>query len=145
MQRSFILSPLVQRLTFASAFALLLALMLILAAPVQAQDDPQPSPPGETVSLVDEIPQEAEQEHAEEPHKEPVPPIWLILPFITLLLMIATGPLFYAHHWHHHYPKYAVGLGDRLGGGTSCETSFWLQATGPRPACGRVDSFPAAP
>ena len=25
--------------------------------------------------------------------------------------MIATGPLFYTHHWHHHYPKYAVGLG----------------------------------
>jgi Na+/H+ antiporter NhaD/arsenite permease-like protein len=25
--------------------------------------------------------------------------------------MIATGPLFYAHHWHRHYPKYAVGLG----------------------------------
>ena len=25
--------------------------------------------------------------------------------------MIATGPLFYAHHWHHHYPKYAIGLG----------------------------------
>ena len=25
--------------------------------------------------------------------------------------MIATGPLFYAHHWHHHYPKYAMALG----------------------------------
>ncbi len=116
MQRSFILSPLAQRLTLASAFALLLALMLILATPVQAQDAPHPSPPGETVSLVDEIPQEveipqeAEQEHAEERHEEPVPPIWLVLPFLTLLLMIATGPLFYAHHWHHHYPKYAVGL-----------------------------------
>src|SRR5690606_34320239 len=22
-----------------------------------------------------------------------------------------TGPLFYPHHWHHHYPKYAIGLG----------------------------------
>ena len=38
-------------------------------------------------------------------------PTWLVIPFVLLLLMIATGPLFYAHHWHHHYPKYAVGLG----------------------------------
>ncbi len=41
----------------------------------------------------------------------PLPPVWLILPFLGLLIMIATGPLFYAHHWHHHYPKYATGLG----------------------------------
>ena len=40
-----------------------------------------------------------------------VPPVWLVLPFMILLVMIATGPLFYAHHWHHHYPKYAVALG----------------------------------
>ena len=41
----------------------------------------------------------------------PLPPVWLILPFLGLLVMIATGPLFYAHHWHHHYPKYTAGLG----------------------------------
>lgn len=41
----------------------------------------------------------------------PLPPIWLVIPFAALLLMIATGPLFYAHHWHHHYPKYAVVFG----------------------------------
>ena len=39
------------------------------------------------------------------------PPVWLILPFVALLAMIATGPLFYAHFWHTHYPKVAVGLG----------------------------------
>ena len=44
-------------------------------------------------------------------HAAAIPPVWLVLPFITLLLLIATGPLFYAHHWHHNYPKYAVGLG----------------------------------
>jgi Na+/H+ antiporter NhaD/arsenite permease-like protein len=37
-------------------------------------------------------------------------PVWLVIPFITLLLMIATGPLFYEHFWHHHYPKIAVGF-----------------------------------
>ncbi len=40
-----------------------------------------------------------------------VPPVWLVIPFVALLLMIATGPLFYEHHWHHHYPKWAVGWG----------------------------------
>ncbi|MFT5144244.1 MAG: Na+/H+ antiporter NhaD/arsenite permease-like protein [Rhodothermales bacterium] len=49
--------------------------------------------------------------HGEEGDHGPLPPLWLVLPFMTILLMIATGPLFYAHHWHHHYPKYSVGLG----------------------------------
>lgn len=37
-------------------------------------------------------------------------PGWLVIPFALLLLMIATGPLFYEHFWHHHYPKIAVSL-----------------------------------
>lgn len=40
----------------------------------------------------------------------PTIPIWLVIPFILLLLMIATGPLLYEHFWHKHYPKVAVGL-----------------------------------
>ncbi|TCD48855.1 sodium:proton antiporter [Chlorobium sp. N1] len=40
-----------------------------------------------------------------------MPPVWLVLPFVALLLMIATGPLFYHRFWEHHYPKVAVGLG----------------------------------
>lgn len=39
-----------------------------------------------------------------------VAPLWLVIPFVTLLLMIATGPLFYEHFWHHNYPKIAVGF-----------------------------------
>lgn len=35
---------------------------------------------------------------------------WSVIPFILLLLMIATGPLFYEHFWHHNYPKIAVAL-----------------------------------
>lgn len=42
-------------------------------------------------------------------HAEPA--IWSVIPFITLLLMIATGPLFYAHFWHKRYPIVAVLLG----------------------------------
>jgi Na+/H+ antiporter NhaD/arsenite permease-like protein len=49
--------------------------------------------------------------HAEEgAHDSHSAPTWLVIPFITLLLMIATGPLFYEHFWHHNYPKIAVGF-----------------------------------
>jgi Na+/H+ antiporter NhaD/arsenite permease-like protein len=40
-----------------------------------------------------------------------LPPVWLAAPFILLLLMIATGPLVYAHFWEHHYAKVSIGLG----------------------------------
>ncbi len=55
------------------------------------------------------------QEELDAPHNEShvlhgVAPAWLVIPFVALLLMIATGPLFYEHFWHHHYPKVAVGL-----------------------------------
>ena len=44
-------------------------------------------------------------------HKDhPSAPVWLVIPFVALLLMIATGPLFYENFWHHNYPKIAVGL-----------------------------------
>ena len=39
-----------------------------------------------------------------------VPPIWLALPFLLLLFMIASGPLLYEAFWHKHYPKIAIGL-----------------------------------
>lgn len=47
-------------------------------------------------------------EHDEHAHASA--PVWLVIPFVALLLMIATGPLFYEHFWHHHYPKVAIGL-----------------------------------
>lgn len=39
-----------------------------------------------------------------------IAPTWLVIPFVVLLLMIATGPLFYEHFWHKNYPKIAIGL-----------------------------------
>jgi Na+/H+ antiporter NhaD/arsenite permease-like protein len=39
------------------------------------------------------------------------PEVWSVIPFVALLLMIATGPLFYAHFWEKHYPKLATILG----------------------------------
>ncbi|MCZ6758051.1 MAG: sodium:proton antiporter [Bacteroidetes bacterium] len=58
----------------------------------------------------DEIADHAEGAESHDEHG-PLPPLWLVLPFVAILLMIATGPLFYPHHWHRHYPKYAIGLG----------------------------------
>jgi len=42
-------------------------------------------------------------------HELPDP--FMVLPFIILLAMIATGPVFYHHWWEDHYPKVAILLG----------------------------------
>ena len=50
-----------------------------------------------------------ETNHAALEHE--LPQTFMVVPFIILLLMIATGPLFYKHFWEHHYPKVSVVLG----------------------------------
>ena len=35
----------------------------------------------------------------------------MVIPFLALLIAIATGPLFFPHWWLRHYPKLAIGLG----------------------------------
>ena len=40
-----------------------------------------------------------------------LPNALMVLPFVILLIMIATGPIFYHHFWEHHYPKISVVLG----------------------------------
>jgi Na+/H+ antiporter NhaD/arsenite permease-like protein len=40
-----------------------------------------------------------------------LPSIYMIIPFILLLLLIATGPLFFHIFWERHYPKITIGLG----------------------------------
>lgn len=73
---------------------------------------PGDGPEGETAHQSGEVAlDEGEGAHGDaDAHGEP-PPVWLTIPFAVLLLMIATGPLFYPHFWHHHYPKVAIGLG----------------------------------
>jgi Na+/H+ antiporter NhaD/arsenite permease-like protein len=44
------------------------------------------------------------------------PPLWSIVPFALLLVMIATGPLFYPHFWHKSYPIISVSLALLVGG-----------------------------
>ena len=38
-------------------------------------------------------------------------PGWLVLPFLSLLFLIASGPVLYAHFWHKYFKPIAVGLG----------------------------------
>ncbi len=52
---------------------------------------------------------EAAAAHGAATHAEPA--MWSVIPFILLLLMVATGPLFYAHFWHKYYPAIAIILG----------------------------------
>ena len=119
----------------AALLRVLFVALLFAAVPAQAQDVAVQDSGGVEEGVVDDDPVadpdtelglddpeadeaaaiEEEAEAAEEGH-DVHPPIWLVLPFAALLLMIATGPLFYLHHWHHHYPKYAVGLGALVAG-----------------------------
>jgi len=39
------------------------------------------------------------------------PPVWLVAPFMLLLLLIATGPLFFGRLWHRYYKPVAVIIG----------------------------------
>ena len=96
---------------------LLLLLALLCAVPVAGAQEPGATPEtieegaerlrneaagqrgGDDAALI-----EGEGAHGDADAHGPPPPLFLVLPFAALLLMIATGPLFYPHHWHHrHY------------------------------------------
>lgn len=46
----------------------------------------------------------------EEAHASKKPALWSVIPFVLLLVMIATGPLFYPHFWHKSYPVISIIL-----------------------------------
>ena len=100
------------RLLFAT-FLLLVTSSLSLS-PVYAATTNSPAPVQETVQQGGE--QEEEGVHQAEPAHEgeeqtiAEAPVWTVIPFVLLLLMIATGPLFYEHFWHKNYPIIAVAL-----------------------------------
>ena len=81
-------------LSFSSAFALDSSKLL-------AQD---PEPPIEEAITTAESGEHEDTSHGKEPA------LWSVIPFIALLTMIATGPLFYAHFWHKNYPLIAAVL-----------------------------------
>ncbi|MEM1055048.1 MAG: sodium:proton antiporter [Bacteroidota bacterium] len=94
-----------------------------LEAPLTAHEQLSTVGLGEQIAVASAEPRGEERAHSAAEAEVPVqlvaaaasggelPPVWLVIPFVVLLLMIATGPLFYADFWHHHYPKVAVALG----------------------------------
>ena len=51
-----------------------------------------------------------ESDHAQDHSAHALPALWSVFPFVLLLFMIATGPLFYGHFWHKFYPHIAFFL-----------------------------------
>ncbi|MEM9680621.1 MAG: sodium:proton antiporter, partial [Bacteroidota bacterium] len=51
-----------------------------------------------------------ESHEADEGHHSAKPAFWSVIPFALLLVMIATGPLFYPHFWHKSYPIISIVL-----------------------------------
>lgn len=102
--------------------ALLLTLVLWLAIPFFAKaSTPDALPENTEVAISpekiqDDHHQEPADSHASDDHAAPgeshdaAPPGWTVIPFVLLLSMIATGPLFYEHFWHKNYPIVAVTL-----------------------------------
>ena len=90
-------------------FGKLILLALLIISPVMAQMHGSISEQAASDQIVSH---EGEMhQDAEAGHHSSLPPVWLVAPFIILLMMIATGPLFYPHLWEHHYPKFAITLG----------------------------------
>lgn len=98
---------------YLASWFLLLGCVLLLSTPLQAQPASAPDLTVLTGQQDTQQSDEVRSEIAADPEHEAAhghAPGWLVIPFVTLLLMIATGPLFYEHFWHHHYPKIAVSL-----------------------------------
>ena len=77
----------------------LMSLFVAVCLRISAQENTHPQGSHQT---------EISHEATAEEHHEPAS--WSVIPFGILLLMIATGPLFYEHFWHKNYPKVAIGL-----------------------------------
>lgn len=112
--------PLIRRLLLLSPVAILVAWAIAVPVVVRAQDtvsnDTTIVSSDSLMASEGHAPSENPASTGEHAVEEggghgPLPPTWLVLPFVIILLMIATGPLFYPQHWHHHFPKYSIGLG----------------------------------
>ncbi len=85
-----------------SKVLLILILFLGVAGIIESRADSTDSMERTEILSVDSVTEEAD-------HHGPSP--WSVIPFVVLLLMIATGPLFYEHFWHKNYPVISISLG----------------------------------
>ena len=96
-----------QGLFFVAALSLLLLPLATVAVADQTSTDP-----GSAALVATAQTDAAHATAAEAAHGEhQLPPIWMVIPFIALLGMIATGPLFYHHFWEKYYPAVSIALG----------------------------------
>lgn len=86
------------------AFLLSAAVFTSTASDTVPQHDQQESHEGENHE--DSIGHEVEGDG----HESHAPALWSVIPFALLLIMIATGPLFYPHFWHKSYPIISIVL-----------------------------------
>jgi Na+/H+ antiporter NhaD/arsenite permease-like protein len=63
------------------------------------------------VSAVKEISDSSAVNAVSEMIQHALPDPLMVIPFALLLLLIASGPLFFKHFWEHHYPKISIALG----------------------------------
>lgn len=67
--------------------------------------------PSNTQSMISSIMQESvAQARVNITMELPTASLWMAIPFVLLLGMIATGPLLFLNFWHKHYPKISIGL-----------------------------------
>ena len=69
-----------------------------------------PNPSGTEVHA-EEKTSEHNGDEGHQAHEDHAPSPLAVIPFVLLLGMIATGPLFYEHFWHKRYPVVAMVLG----------------------------------
>ena len=79
----------------------LISLLLVTTAVVDGYAVADAASSGVALEMVSD-------EASAEAHHEPS--AFSVIPFVLLLLMIATGPIFYEHFWHKNYPRVAVAL-----------------------------------
>lgn len=83
----------------------LIAFLLVIVSLMAFANDQDPHDQNQE----EQIHQIDSDDHSIASHVEPAN--WSVIPFVLLLVMIATGPLFYPHFWHKSYPVISVCLG----------------------------------
>ena len=87
---------------------LLVISLFVFSGFTQGYATPNPS---ETQVHADEKSSKHNGDEGHQAHEDHAPSPLAVIPFVLLLGMIATGPLFYEHFWHKRYPVVAVVLG----------------------------------
>jgi Na+/H+ antiporter NhaD/arsenite permease-like protein len=91
------------------AFLLIIGVMILTPCTAEAAVEFQSTQNISQDEILEQLIPPGELTAADEEH--PHAPTWAVIPFVLLLLMIATGPLFYEHFWHKNYPIISVALG----------------------------------